>query len=288
MAFRDLFDSDPRSKKDLRREIALRDETVSELRRAAEEQRLQAKKMLESHAETLGGLVDSLQDSKDREHKYHIKFLDVNRLLDQAQREVKRLKSGTSDEMWVLKERAEEAERRVQECEFELRNLNLRIQDFEKSTKSPGFQPYKELRVDFQLEGEFDSYRKSRLYLPFKEVEAFDKLVEDPSRYLQTFEFRSALDNILWDDGQDRFVRLGHLKVLNANGERSNKGSLLVKLRFSLDLAIQEKFDLSILKTAISSASFKFFFDVGDFEQTPVFKLLNRTEFSLESIERFV
>lgn len=60
----------------------------------------------------------------------------VRKQLDEAQIEIKRLQVGTSDEVWNLKRRAENAEKRIQEREFEFRNLTMRVADLEQTAKS--------------------------------------------------------------------------------------------------------------------------------------------------------
>ncbi len=52
--------------------------------------------------------------------------------LDSAQIEIKRLKDGTSDEVWSLKGRLAEAEKEVQDREFQIRNLKLRLETLER------------------------------------------------------------------------------------------------------------------------------------------------------------
>lgn len=56
--------------------------------------------------------------------------------LDAAQIEIKRLKAGTSDEMWNLKRRSEKAEEQLELRESEFRNLNIRIAALEKAQAS--------------------------------------------------------------------------------------------------------------------------------------------------------
>ena len=60
----------------------------------------------------------------------------LRKLFDQAQIEIKRLSNGTSDQVWELKSRAENAEKLVGERDFLIRNLNLRVENLEKSNKT--------------------------------------------------------------------------------------------------------------------------------------------------------
>ena len=353
MTFRDLFDIDPRSKKDLRRELELRDESVSALRREAqeqalkgkrmleshakdlsglaasvqaskdrelealrslaeakraleeaqlelavnkehvsglqreaEEQRLQSKRMLDSHAEALGEMIDKIQKSHDREQEALRSLAEAKRALGEAQREIKQLKSGTADELWVLKEKLEQAERIASEREFEVRNLNLRMHDVAKFSRGASFEAHREIRVEFVVTGEFGFNFENRSYPISSEVVALEKLIQEPIRFIELFEFRSAFENILWRQSQDSLVRIGNLKILDIDGERSETLSMHAKLRLSMDLVANEKFDLSILRDAIAAASNKLFFVVGGFTNGAVFELLFRSEFSLEFMER--
>ena len=353
MAFRDLFDIDPRSKKDLRRELELRDESVSALRREAqeqalkgkrmleshakdlsglaasvqaskdrelealrslaeakraleeaqlelavnkehvsglqreaEEQRLQSKRMLDSHAEALGEMIDKIQKSHDREQEALRSLAEAKRALGEAQREIKQLKSGTTDELWALKERLKQAEKIASEREFEVRNLNLRIQGADKASAGASFEAHREIRVEFLVAGEFVFNFEIRSYPISSAVVALEKLVKDPWRFIETFEFKSTLENILFRHRQDRLVRIGAIKVLDIDGESSEDLSLNAKLRLSLDLVANEKFNLSILEDAIAVASKKLFFMVGGFTKGAVLELLSRKEFSLEFIAR--
>ena len=60
----------------------------------------------------------------------------IRKQLDEAQIEIKRLQAGTSDEVWNLKRRAESAEKKIQDREFEFRNLTMRVADLEQAAKS--------------------------------------------------------------------------------------------------------------------------------------------------------
>lgn len=104
MAFRDLFDSDPRSKKDLRRDLELRDESVSALRREAQEQALKGKRTLELHSKDLSGLAASVQASKDREQEALRSLAEAKRALEEAQREL----AVNQENVSVLQREAEE------------------------------------------------------------------------------------------------------------------------------------------------------------------------------------
>ena len=146
MAFRDLFDSDPRSKKDLRRDLELRDESVSALRREAQEQALKGKRTLELHSKDLSGLAASVQASKDREQEALRSLAEAKRALGEAHREIKQLKSGSTDELRALKERLKQAEKIASELEFEVRNLNHRIPDAAKPSRGALIEAHREIR----------------------------------------------------------------------------------------------------------------------------------------------
>lgn len=60
----------------------------------------------------------------------------IRKQLDEAKIEIKRLQAGTSDEVWNLKRRAESAEKKIQDREFEFRNLTMRVVDLEQKAKS--------------------------------------------------------------------------------------------------------------------------------------------------------
>ncbi len=59
----------------------------------------------------------------------------LRRDLDGAQIEIRQLRAGTSDEVWRLKRQAEGAEKKVQEREFEFRNLSMRVANLEHDKK---------------------------------------------------------------------------------------------------------------------------------------------------------
>ena len=60
----------------------------------------------------------------------------LHKLYDEAQIEIKRLSNGTSDQVWALKNRAENAEKKIGEQQFQIRNLNLRVGNLEILNKT--------------------------------------------------------------------------------------------------------------------------------------------------------
>ncbi len=164
--------------------------------------------------------------------------------------------------------------------------MNLRIQEATKPSQSASFEAHREIRVEFLVAGEFVFNFEIRSYPISSAVVALEKLVKDPWRFIETFEFKSTLENILFRHRQDRLVRIGAIKVLDIDGESTEDLSLNAKLRLSLDLVAHEKCDLSILEDAIEVASRKLFFMVGGFTKGAVLELLTGREFSLEFIAR--
>jgi hypothetical protein len=242
--------------------------------------------MLDSHAEALGEMIDKIQKSQDREQEALRSLAEAKRALGEAHSEIKQLKSGTTDELWALKERLKQAEKIASEREFEVRNLNLRMHDVAKVSRGATFEAHRDIRVEFVVTGEFGFNFENRSYPIGSEVVALEKLVQEPLRFIELFEFRSAFENILWRQSQDSLVRIGNLKILDIDGECSETLSMHAKLRLSMDLVANEKFDRSILRDAIAAASNKLFFVVGGFTNGAVFELLFRSEFSLEFMER--
>lgn len=174
MAFRDLFDSDRRSKDDLRSLIKQRDEQIAQLGLTISElqARLDANEVaitghqistfetgsgpdaasveleIQSLKAALSDYDERLQES-ERLSRHLERQLTRERLqnstsevhrvrseLAEAQNEIKRLRAGTSEEVWNLKGRAERAEELVQERDFEFRNLKIRVTELEAATQS--------------------------------------------------------------------------------------------------------------------------------------------------------
>lgn len=51
-----------------------------------------------------------------------------------------------------------------------------------------------------------------RSYPISSSVIALDKVIQDPSRFIETFEFKSTFENILWRHRQDRLLRIGSMR----------------------------------------------------------------------------
>lgn len=111
------------------REVLLRSSAVEELTHLRA-QLADAKVRVDSQSEELRDIKKSL--IREREINSQSESNRLRRMLDDAEIEIKKLKGGFSDEVWTLKRKAESAEKKVQDREFDFRNLGLRVEDLEK------------------------------------------------------------------------------------------------------------------------------------------------------------
>lgn len=115
---------------------------LEDLRKGIEAQELLAlrQQVIEAHAiaKKRADEYDELTRllSNERKRSSTSEAEHIRRQLDEAQIEIKRLHAGTSDEIWNLKRRAESAEKKIQDREFEFRNLTMRAADLEQTAKS--------------------------------------------------------------------------------------------------------------------------------------------------------
>ena len=100
------------------------------LRQQVSDARAIAKKRADERDELTRLLSDERKRSSTSEAER------IRKQLDEAQIEIKRLQAGTSDEVWNLKRRAESAEKKIQDREFEFRNLTMRVTNLEHTSKS--------------------------------------------------------------------------------------------------------------------------------------------------------
>lgn len=123
-------------------QLASIEKELEELRRGTEAQALlslrqqisEANAIAKKRADECGELTRLLSDERKRSSTSEANSL--RKQLDEAQIEIKRLQAGTSDEVWNLKRRAESAEKKIQDREFEFRNLTMRVGDLDQVAKS--------------------------------------------------------------------------------------------------------------------------------------------------------
>ncbi len=115
---------------------------LEDLRKGTEAQELlslrqqvnEAHAIAKKRADERDELTRLLSDERKRSSTSEAERL--RKQLDEAQIEIKRLQAGTSDEVWNLKRRAESAEKKIQDREFEFRNLTMRVADLEQMAKT--------------------------------------------------------------------------------------------------------------------------------------------------------
>jgi hypothetical protein len=115
---------------------------LEDLRKGAEAQQLlllrqqvsEAHAIAKKRADEGDELLRLLSDERERSSTSEAERL--RKRLGEAQIEINRLQAGTSDEVWDLKRRAESAEGKIQDREFEFRNLTMRVADLEQMAKT--------------------------------------------------------------------------------------------------------------------------------------------------------